>query len=79
MHNPEPHIIPRAIMAAVGEQAHFAVNGVDYPTPDGTAVRVTTRVVTDLADAHYQATRCTTCSVGAVWRRSILESAVGIP
>ncbi|HTB45473.1 MAG TPA: UDP-glucose 4-epimerase GalE [Acetobacteraceae bacterium] len=54
MHNPEPHIIPRAIMAAVREQAHFAVNGVDYPTPDGTAVRDYTHV-TDLADAHISA------------------------
>jgi UDP-arabinose 4-epimerase len=54
MHNPEPHIIPRAIMAAVGEQEHFAVNGVDYATPDGTAVRDYTHV-TDLADAHISA------------------------
>jgi UDP-arabinose 4-epimerase len=54
MHNPEPHIIPRAIMAAVGEQEHFTVNGVDYPTPDGTAVRDYTHV-TDLADAHISA------------------------
>ncbi|HVC60146.1 MAG TPA: UDP-glucose 4-epimerase GalE [Acetobacteraceae bacterium] len=54
MHNPEPHIIPRAIMAAVGAQEQFVVNGVDYPTPDGTAVRDYTHV-TDLADAHVSA------------------------
>jgi UDP-glucose 4-epimerase len=56
MHNPEPHIIPRAIMAAVGEQEHFTVNGVDFATPDGTAVRDYTHVA-DLADAHVSALR----------------------
>lgn len=56
MHDPEPHIIPRAIMAATGALEHFPVNGVDYPTPDGTAVRDYTHV-SDLADAHVSALR----------------------
>ena len=39
MHDPEPHIIPRALMAAAGRSPYLDVMGTDYPTRDGTAVK----------------------------------------
>lgn len=56
LHDPEPHLIPRALMAALGELPDFAVFGADYPTPDGTAIRDYIHV-TDLALAHLAALR----------------------
>jgi UDP-glucose-4-epimerase GalE len=52
-HDPEEHLIPRAIAAARGGPA-LTVFGDDYPTPDGTCVRDYVHV-TDLADAHLLA------------------------
>ncbi len=54
MHDPEPHLIPRAIMAAVGVLPSFVLNGDDYPTDDGSAVRDYTHV-SDIARAHLAA------------------------
>lgn len=54
MHDPEPHLIPRIIMAAQGRIPHIDVMGIDYPTPDGTAIRDYIHVE-DLAQAHVQA------------------------
>jgi UDP-arabinose 4-epimerase len=54
MHNPEPHIIPRALMAAAGHIDGIQINGTDYPTADGTPVRDYTHVM-DLADSHILA------------------------
>jgi UDP-glucose-4-epimerase GalE len=53
-HDPEPHLIPRAIQAALGEIPFVEIYGSDYPTPDGTAIRDYIHV-TDLAEAHYLA------------------------
>ena len=54
-HEPEEHLIPRAILAvATGVPLH--VFGDDYPTPDGTCVRDFIHV-TDLADAHVAGLR----------------------
>lgn len=53
-HEPESHLIPNVLAAAMGERAEVAVFGTDYPTPDGTAVRDYVHV-TDLADAHIAA------------------------
>ena len=55
-HDPETHIIPRALMAADGEVEALEVFGTDYPTPDGTAIRDYIHVC-DLADAHVAALR----------------------
>ena len=52
-HDPEIHIIPRAIFAARGTDT-LKVFGEDYPTPDGTCLRDYIHV-TDLADAHVRA------------------------
>ncbi|MBT8240443.1 MAG: UDP-glucose 4-epimerase GalE [Acidimicrobiia bacterium] len=54
VHDPETHLIPRAIQAALGELPEVGIYGTDYPTPDGTAVRDYIHV-TDLADAHIRA------------------------
>lgn len=54
-HDPEEHLIPRAIAAAAGGPA-LTVFGADYPTPDGTCIRDYVHV-TDLAAAHIGALR----------------------
>jgi UDP-glucose-4-epimerase GalE len=53
-HDPETHLIPLALAAALGQNARFAVHGEDYKTPDGTCVRDYIHV-TDLAAAHVLA------------------------
>lgn len=53
-HEPETHMIPLAIRAARPGAAPFTVNGVDFDTPDGSAVRDYVHVA-DLADAHCRA------------------------
>ena len=55
-HNPETHLIPLVIQAALGRRPFVEVYGNDYPTPDGTAVRDYIHVV-DLAEAHVRALR----------------------
>ncbi len=53
-HDPEAHIIPLTIKAALGQRPHVEIYGTDYPTPDGSAVRDYIHV-TDLGDAHVRA------------------------
>jgi UDP-arabinose 4-epimerase len=53
-HDPEPHLIPRALMAADGEIDRLDIFGDDYPTPDGTCIRDYIHVM-DLATAHMAA------------------------
>ena len=52
-HEPETHLIPLAIGAALGTRPPLTVFGADYPTPDGTCVRDYVHVA-DLADAHLR-------------------------
>ena len=52
-HDPEIHVIPRALQAATGGPP-LKVFGEDYPTPDGTCLRDYIHVC-DLADAHVLA------------------------
>lgn len=55
-HDPETHLVPRAILAAIGHLAELTVFGNDYATVDGTSVRDYVHV-SDLADAHVAAVR----------------------
>lgn len=55
-HDPEIHLIPLVIDAALGRRPHVQIFGTDYPTPDGTAIRDYIHV-TDLAEAHVLALR----------------------
>ncbi len=50
-HEPETHLIPRAILATLGKLPPLHVFGTDYATQDGTAVRDYVHVM-DLAAAH---------------------------
>jgi len=53
-HDPETHLIPVVLQAALGIRPHVTVFGTDYPTPDGTCIRDYVHV-NDLADAHLRA------------------------
>ncbi len=55
-HEPEPHLIPRVLDAALGHSSHIEIFGTDYDTADGTCVRDFVHV-TDIADAHVLAAR----------------------
>lgn len=50
-HNPETHLIPLILDAAMGKREDIKIFGTDYDTPDGTCIRDYIHV-TDLADAH---------------------------
>jgi UDP-glucose-4-epimerase GalE len=53
-HDPETHLIPLVIGAAMGTRPPLNIFGTDYPTPDGTNIRDYIHV-SDLADAHVRA------------------------
>jgi len=53
-HNPETHLIPLTIMAALDPSHSIKVFGTDYPTPDGTGIRDYIHIL-DLAEAHILA------------------------
>lgn len=70
LHDPEPHVIPRLLLAAQGRLPYFGILGDRHPTPDGTCIRDYVHV-TDLAVAHRQALqllldghKSTTCNLG---------------
>lgn len=50
-HEPEAHLIPLSILAALGEKPPLTIFGDDHETPDGTPIRDYIHV-TDLAEAH---------------------------
>jgi len=53
-HNPESHLIPLILDAALGKREDIKIFGTDYPTIDGTCIRDYIHV-TDLAQAHILA------------------------
>jgi UDP-arabinose 4-epimerase len=54
LHQPETHLIPLILFAAMGRERSIKIFGNDYPTPDGTCIRDYVHV-SDLADAHVAA------------------------
>jgi UDP-glucose 4-epimerase len=56
LHNPETHLIPIVLDAAMGLRDEVRIFGTDYQTPDGTCIRDYIHVM-DLADAHWRALR----------------------
>jgi UDP-glucose 4-epimerase len=76
-HDPETHLIPLVIDAALGRRAAIEVFGNDYPTPDGTCIRDYIHV-TDLAEAHLLAlaqleSRSVTYNLGNGQGHSVME------
>ncbi len=53
-HDPETHLIPICLQAALGQRESVAIFGTDYDTPDGTCIRDYVHVE-DLIDAHVMA------------------------
>lgn len=53
-HDPETHLVPLAVYAALGLRDELTIFGDDFDTPDGTCVRDYIHV-DDLADAHILA------------------------
>jgi UDP-glucose 4-epimerase len=53
-HDPETHLIPILIQAALGRRDSVSIFGADYPTRDGTCIRDYVHVL-DLARAHVLA------------------------
>ncbi len=79
LHDPEPHVIPRLLLAAQGRLPHFGILGDRHATPDGTCIRDYVHV-TDLAVAHRQALQLlldghqsTTCNLGTGHGFSVRE------
>jgi len=68
-HDPETHLVPLALDAALGRRGPIAVYGTDYDTPDGTCVRDYIHVA-DLADAHV-------CALEAL-RRGAVQGAFNL-
>ena len=53
-HDPETHLIPLVLDAALGRRNRLEIYGTDYDTPDGTCIRDYIHV-SDLANAHLLA------------------------
>jgi UDP-glucose 4-epimerase len=53
-HDPETHLIPNILRAAMGINPCVEIFGIDYPTPDGTAIRDYIHI-DDLSQAHLLA------------------------
>ncbi len=53
-HEPETHLIPIVLDAALGRKQDVRIFGADYDTPDGTCIRDYIHV-TDVAEAHLSA------------------------
>ncbi len=53
-HDPETHLIPLVLEAALGTREEIKIFGTDYPTHDGSCIRDYVHV-SDLADAHVAA------------------------
>ena len=78
-HDPETHLIPLVLAAALGTREAITVFGTDYPTTDGTCIRDYIHVE-DLAKAHVAAVKhlrnggeSTACNLGTGTGVSVKE------
>jgi UDP-glucose 4-epimerase len=55
-HDPETHLIPNVLKAALGQKPYVSIYGTDYPTPDGTCIRDYIHI-RDLCKAHLMVMR----------------------
>lgn len=62
-HDPETHLIPLVLKAALGQHPAVEIYGEDYETPDGTCIRDYIHI-NDLATAHCQALSYLTTHAG---------------
>ena len=53
-HQPESHLIPLVLKAALGQRESASIYGTDYPTPDGSCIRDYVHIA-DLVSAHLLA------------------------
>ncbi|MGI1662085.1 UDP-glucose 4-epimerase GalE [Palleronia sp. KMU-117] len=65
-HQPESHLIPLVLQAALGQRAAITIFGTDYPTPDGTCIRDYVHT-DDLASAHRLAIESTDTKTAEVF------------
>ncbi|MBK7403752.1 MAG: UDP-glucose 4-epimerase GalE [Phycisphaerales bacterium] len=71
-HDPETHLIPVVIQAAMGKRDAVTIFGEDYPTPDGTCIRDYIHV-SDLVDAHVAVMRALRPGEGRAYNLGIGE------
>lgn len=85
-HDPETHLIPIVLQAAMGQREKVSIFGADYDTPDGTCVRDYIHVY-DLAQAHILALEKITPGGGAMYNlgnghgysvRQVIETAESV-
>ena len=65
-HDPETHLVPLVLQAALGRRKKVLIFGTDYDTPDGTCVRDYIHV-DDLAQAHILALEALTPGQGTTY------------
>ncbi|MBN2476231.1 MAG: UDP-glucose 4-epimerase GalE [Pirellulales bacterium] len=85
-HDPETHLIPRLLLAALEKVDKLTIFGTDYPTPDGTCIRDYIHVE-DLCAAHIVAMNALQPGDGRFYNlgigkgysvREVLEAAAGV-